>query len=308
MMQPKTQDSGQAFAAQFFVPRSSPTNVEVGAASHVGLVRKTNEDHYGVFRRTRAHEILLSNLGDDRAALDGDETAIFGHILASYMLVVADGMGGAAAGETASRVAIQEAVELADQASSWVMRLRSMAAQQIRQRIQAYTSEIDRTLRAMGDADPDLEGMGTTWTSASLVDWHAVIVQIGDSRAYLWWRGTLRQITRDQTLAQVLIDSGVPPEETRHVRNVLTNSLGGQSDSVHPEIVHLLLEHGDRLLLCTDGLTRELTDAEIGEVVGRPTLPQAACDELVQRAVDHGGRDNVTVVLAEITRHGEKAE
>jgi PPM family protein phosphatase len=300
-MRPKTQDSDQGFALQFFVPASPPPNVEFGAASHQGLVRKTNEDHFGVFRRTRAHEILLSNLASDRAPLDGDETAIFGHVLTSYTLVVADGMGGAAAGETASRVAIQEAFELADRASSWVMRLRSVAAQQIEQRIQAYAGEIDRTLRAMGEADPDLEGMGTTWTSASVVGWHVLVVQIGDSRAYLWREGKLRQVTHDQTLAQVLIDSGVPPAETRHARNILTNSLGGRSELVHPEIVHLRLEDGDRLLLCTDGLTRELADADIAEVLARPTLPQVACDELIKLAVDHGGRDNITVVVAAIS-------
>ena len=84
-MRPKTQDSDQGFALQFFVPASPPPNVEFGAASHQGLVRKTNEDHFGVFRRTRAHEILMSNLGEgDRAPLDGDETAIFGHVLTSY--------------------------------------------------------------------------------------------------------------------------------------------------------------------------------------------------------------------------------
>ena len=115
------------------------------------------------------------------------------------------------------------------------MRLRSVAAQQIEQRIQAYAGEIDRTLRAMGEADPDLEGMGTTWTSASVVGWHVLVVQIGDSRAYLWREGKLRQVTHDQTLAQVLIDSGVPPAETVGTPAISspTRSAAG-ANCVHP--------------------------------------------------------------------------
>ena len=136
---------------------------------------------------------------------------------------------------------------------------------------------------------PPLSSVGTCWSCRSAIP------------AYLWREGKLRQVTHDQTLAQVLIDSGVPPAETRHARNILTNSLGGRSELVHPEIVHLRLEDGDRLLLCTDGLTRELADADIAEVLARPTLPQVACDELIKRAVDHGGRDNITVVVAAIS-------
>ena len=301
-MQPKTDNSARGFASEFFVT-GSPINAEFGAASHTGLVRSTNEDHFAVFRRIRGHEIVMTNLAQDDTVASADEDEIFGQIVMTYLLVVADGMGRAAAGETASRVVIQKAFDLTDQASSWVMRLRSLTAQQAQERIDAYLTEMHRTLRAMGEADPDLAGMGTTWTSAYILGWDAVIIQIGDSRAYLSRRGELRQITRDQTLAQVLIDRGVPPEETGHARNVLTNSLGGQTNFVLPEIVHLVLEDGDRLLLCTDGLTTHVSDPEIAEVLGRSLPPQAACDTLVKRALDRGGKDNVTVILAEITRH-----
>jgi protein phosphatase len=300
--------SDRGFAAEFFVPPSSPINVDFGAASHIGLARSSNEDHFAVFRRIRAHEVVLTNLAQDDIVVASDEDEIFGHILTTYLLVVADGMGGAAAGETASRVAIQRAFDLTDQASSWVMRLRSLAAQQIQERIDAYVAEIHRTLRAMGEADSNLAGMRTTWTSSYIVGWDAVIVQIGDSRAYLSRRGDLRQITRDQTLAQALIDCGIPPEETRHANKILMNTLGGRTVSTVPDIVHLALEHADRLLLCSDGLTRHVSDSEIAEVLGGTLLPQAACDALIKIALDRGGKDNVTVVLADVSRHQDELD
>jgi protein phosphatase len=221
----------------------------------------------------------------------GDETFCF---------VVADGMGGAAAGELASRVAIQKAWDLTEQASSWVMRLRDLAAQQVQERIEGFLSEMHRTLRQMGEADPDLTGMGTTWTSVYVVGWHALVAHVGDSRAYHWRHGTLRQITRDQTLAQVLIDSGVPPDDTRKVRHILTNSLGGKSDLVVPDVEHVGLQDKDRLLLCTDGLTDQISDQELTELLALPSPPQAACDALIQLALDRGGKDNVTVIVAEV--------
>jgi serine/threonine protein phosphatase PrpC len=267
--------------------------VEFGAASHIGLVRNANEDHFAIFRRIRTQEILLTSLDQNQTPSTADE---------AYGFVVADGMGGAAAGETASRVAIQKAIDLAEHASSWVMRLRSLAAQQMRKRIDAYVTEMDRTLREMGEADSDLAGMGTTWTSIYVAAWNAIIVQIGDSRAYLLRKNVLRQITRDQTLAQVLIDSGVPPEDTTRVRHILTNSLGGSSKVVAPSIGHLVLQDGDRLLLCTDGLTDQITDDELADLLGQRLSPQAACDALVQLALDRGGKDNVTVIVAEFAQ------
>jgi serine/threonine protein phosphatase PrpC len=300
-MQPNTDESARGFASEFFVTGSSPINVEFGAASHTGLARSSNEDHFAIFRRIRGNDVVLTNLAQDDTVVSADKDEIFGQIVTTYLLVVADGMGEAGTGETASRVVIQRAFDLTDQASSWVMRLRSLTAQQAQERIDAYLTEMRRTLRAMGQADPGLAGMETTWTSAHIIGWNTLIVQIGDSRAYLSRRGELRQITRDQPLG-ALIDRGVPSEETGHARTVLTNTLGGQKDFVSSEIAHLVLEHGDRLLLCTDGLTTRVSDPEIAEVLGRPSPPQGACDALVKIALDRGGKDNVTVILADITR------
>jgi PPM family protein phosphatase len=282
--------SDQGFASRFFVGPAVAVAVQFGGASHVGRVRSNNEDHFAVIRRSRSQEVLLSNLPAGVLSPSAD---------AAYLFIVADGLGGAAAGEWASRLALQKAWDLAGQATSWIMKFHDLSAQQVRERAEAFAAEMHRALLEYGQRDPELNGMGTTWTSAYIVAWDALIAHVGDSRAYLARRGELRQITRDHTLAQILIDTGVPPEETRRVRHVLTNTLGGSAEAVSPDVAHVGLESGDRLLLCTDGLTELVSDREIAEVLGRTLQPQAACDTLIEIALDHGGKDNVTVVLAE---------
>jgi PPM family protein phosphatase len=278
------------FGSGFFVPLAPAVDVTVGGTSHAGRVREHNEDHFAVFRRTRTQETLRTNL---------DESAVPTSTEEAFGFLVADGMGGPAAGEVASRVAIETAWDLTERASSWVMRLRSLSAQQIQERAEAYLTEMHRTLRELGETDPNLFGMGTTLTSVYVVGWSAIVVQVGDSRAYLWREGDLRQITRDQSLAQVLIDSGIPVEQTAGVRHILTNSLGGKSKLIVPNVDHVRLQNGDRLLLATDGLTDQVSDSEINDTLRLHLTPQATCDALIELALDHGGRDNVTVVVGD---------
>jgi protein phosphatase len=281
----------QDFAARFFVTSNAPVTVRFGGATHIGLVRRNNEDHFAVIRRNRSQDLLLSNLPPEAFSPSGDAT---------YWFIVADGLGGAPAGEWASRLALQTAWDLAEQASTWVMKFHDLVAQRIQERTEAFASEMHRTLLEYGQ-DRELNGMGTTWTSASVIGWDALIAHVGDSRAYHFRRGDLQQVTRDQTVAQELIDRGVPVEQTLQMRNALTNMLGGRHDTVSPDVSHLALEDGDRMLLCTDGLTNPVSDLEIAEVLGRPLPTQAACDALIELALGHGGRDNVTVVVAEFS-------
>jgi protein phosphatase len=218
----------------------------------------------------------------------------------AFGMVVADGMGGARFGEFASRLAVQRLFELAQQASSWVMKFTDMEAQQIRDRVEAYVQEIQATLRDNINADPALSGMGTTWTSAHLLLPHVLVVHIGDSRAYLFQDGELIQITRDETMAQAYIDAGMDPDRVQKFRHILLNNLGGDSDDVAAQIHHLEVASGDQILLCTDGLTEMVPDEDIARIVDKASAPQAACDELVRVALANGGRDNVTVLLASV--------
>jgi protein phosphatase len=162
----------------------------------------------------------------------------------------------------------------------------------------AYVRAIQATLRDYMMAHPPLAGMGTTWTSAHLMGPHALVVHVGDSRAYLLHDSDLRQITHDETMAQALIDSGMDPEGVKKFRNILLNSFGGDKDDLTAQIYHIELEVGDRLLLCTDGLTDMVNDKDIATVLQETLAPQATCDALVARALDHGGKDNITAIVA----------
>lgn len=283
------------FSDHFFAPDQPRMSVRLAAATHPGIVRSRNEDHHAVIRRVRSSEMLLTNLPKDTWAFPEDE---------AYCLFVADGIGGARSGDVASRLVLQTVLELSSRATSWFMKFTDLDAQDVRQRVDAYVEQIQETFRRYGQADPSLRGMGTTLTAAILLPPHAVFVHIGDSRAYVYRNGQLNQVTRDQTLAQEMIDSGAEPEDVRRFGNLLTNSLGGDTEHAAAEVIHVELQVGDRLLLCTDGLSDMANDASIAAVFV-DTAPQPACDQLVQLALEGGGKDNITVVVCDLLDSNE---
>ena len=175
--------------------------------------------------------------------------------------------------------------------------MRARSSERARARVQR--SRRDAVER--GRRDPALRGMGTTLTAARSLGRDLLITHVGDSRAYLLRAGRLHRLTRDHTYAQLLVDTGqLAPADvasSRH-RHVLTNALGGSSEDVQVDIDRLQLEDGDRLLLCSDGLTDLVDDATITSILLETTGSSDACERLVQRALDSGGRDNVTVIVA----------
>jgi len=141
-------------------------------------------------------------------------------------------------------------------------------------------------------------------TAARTVGPDAFIGHVGDSRVYLFRGGSLQQLTRDHTLAQQLVDAGAIPSvsaASRYMQNMLVNCLGARKREVHVEVHHLGLSDGDRLLLCTDGLTDLVADDQIAQILARDAAPDDTCRALVDAALDRGGKDNVTVVLAKYT-------
>lgn len=276
------------FAERFFT-RQVSLPIAVGGASHAGHRRAENEDHFAIFRITRSMTLLHGSLSANELPTPEHE---------AYSLVVADGMGGMRSGEQASRLAVTTMLQLAGQATSWVMRLNDPDSQQIQQRVEAYVSRIHQTLREQGEADPERLHMGTTWTSAHLLGEHAVIVHLGDSRAYHWRQGRMHQVTKDETMAQSLIDSGMAPQSVSKFRHILMNSFGGGNSDARAQIHHVKFLPGDQLLLCTDGLTDMVPDQDIAEQLDQQGAPQQACDALLKQALDAGGRDNVTVIIA----------
>jgi PPM family protein phosphatase len=233
--------------------------LRTAAATHVGLVRSHNEDSAYVGAR---------------------------------LVVVADGMGGAAAGELASTTAVHAAVEVVEGHDGALAppRLLARAVEVAAQRIAALVAD-----------DRARSGMGTTFTALHTDGRQVALAHLGDSRAYLFRAPVLTQVTADHTLVQSMVDAGrMSPAQARRSahRHIVMRSLGGGGSS-EPDLVVLDLVAGDRLLLCSDGLSDLVDDDGLAPVVALPDA-HAAVDLLVAAALDAGGTDNVTVVLVDV--------
>ena len=277
---------------KFFLKERIEDQIAAVGSSHVGLKRSRNEDHFVIMKRTRSSEILDSNLPTIELQSGLDE---------AYALVVADGIGGAELGDVASKLALETAIEASEMATSWLMKFRDFDAQQVQDRVDAYIERIQEKFDDFGADHPTANKMGTTLTCAYIVPPHAIIVQIGDSRAYLFREGELRQLTRDHTVQQLLLEQGIPEARAKRFSNVLLNSLGTSRSNVESEISNLELQPGDRLVICSDGLSDMVDDDTIGEILGQNTLDEAL-QKLMQAALDGGGKDNITVILADLVR------
>jgi PPM family protein phosphatase len=272
---------------------SATITVDFGGASHCGYKRSNNEDHFLVARLDRTMHMLASNLSAHDVPASSTVSA--------YGLLVADGMGGHAAGEVASRTAIATFVDLVLRTPDLIMRLEGNLSEEVLRRLDARFQKIKVALHEKVRLDPELAGMGTTMTLACTFGMELVLAHVGDSRAYLFRDGSLKRLTRDQTMAQFLADSGcIKAEEiAQHpLRNVLTNVLGTQGGPLDVDLRGLRLQAGDQVLLCTDGLTDMVDEPAIEEVLRAPGQPAAqACERLVALALAAGGNDNVTVVI-----------
>ncbi|MBW3638933.1 MAG: protein phosphatase 2C domain-containing protein [Actinobacteria bacterium] len=224
---------------------------------------------------------------------EGNEDSVYA---GPRILAVADGMGGHAAGEVASAVAIAALAPLDEDVPGNdlldVLRERAVAA--------------NEHLRDMVSGDQALNGMGTTLTAFLFAGNRLGMLHIGDSRAYLLRDGTLAQITHDHTLVQRLVDEGRISEEeasTHPQRSLITRALDGR-DGIEPDLSVREVRAGDRYLLCTDGLTGPVGRLETLQEALEIDDPQEACDRLVQLALRGGGPDNVTVIVADVVNAG----
>ena len=249
-----------------------------GRKTDVGRTRKMNQDSLAV-------------LTD--AELKG---------LADGLFVVADGMGGRAGGEIASRVAVEtvpKVVEemLADSNGS-------APAEVMRAAVHEAFLAANEAVFGQAKANPELRGMGTTCVTVLVRGGEAVVGNIGDSRVYLLRQGRFRPLTHDHSLVAQHLEAGELTEEEARAsryRNIITRAIG-IAEAVEPDVETLQLLPGDTLLLCTDGLTNMLTDSEIARILARGDDPATTCDHLVSSANAAGGADNITVV---VTRYGD---
>jgi len=284
--------SQQAKAAQGR-PFSALVRIDVSALSHRGYHRDHNEDHYLVSRLGRTLQTIDTSLHAGDVPEQAEEV--------NYVMIVADGIGGHAAGEIASRMAISALISLALELPDWILRVDEGHAGEIERRSRTLVQEVGAMLVARAEREPALAGMGTTLTAVRSLGRDLMITHVGDSRAYLFRAGGLHRLTRDHTYAQLLVDVGhLAPGDVASSphRHLLTNALGGSITEVQVDTDRLRLEDGDRVLLCSDGLTDLVDDATITSILKETIRSNEACQRLVQQALDNGGRDNVTVIVA----------
>ena len=289
-------DNRRAVSDEVLRPLTSSVHVDVSGLSHVGKVRSRNEDHFIVTRIGRYLETALTSLPPGEVPERVEEVG--------YAMIVADGMGGHAAGELASRMAISGLIKLALARPDWIFRLDKTVATDAIERSKRRFQDLNTLLIEHGRQDPDSHGMGTTLTAARNMGRHLQIVHVGDSRAYLFREARLHRLTRDHTYVQLLVDSGQLSQEEAAdfgARHLLVNALGGVDQELAVDVDQLELTSGDRVLLCSDGLTDLVDDDAIRRSLIECRESAEACRRLLDLALARGGRDNVTVVIASYT-------
>ncbi|HEX6669361.1 MAG TPA: protein phosphatase 2C domain-containing protein [Gemmatimonadales bacterium] len=264
--------------------------LDVAGLTDVGRRRKANEDHFVVVSLQKTVSIRLTSLADPRVfdRLRGPE---------GLLMVVADGVGGRPGGAEASETAVTALVEYIAQAAGCFNQLDVDQEHRFLEQLETAVMEAHRRLLATHGERAD--GPATTLTMAMLIWPRAYIVHVGDSRAFYLRKGRLRQLTRDQTTGEYMVNVGAWTEEqarTAPLGSTLASALG--SEELSPAIGLVDLHPGDSLLLCTDGLTRHVTDERITELLATAGSAEAACRALVDAALEGGGSDNVTVVVA----------
>jgi PPM family protein phosphatase len=284
-----------AVAANESDATSSPNEVRVKlfARTDVGQVREHNEDNFLVADLTRRSRGLLEA---NRATTIGNQGAVF---------AVCDGMGGAAAGEIASQLAVDIIYERLVEGLAERALKRDELARRLVRAVEAAGLRIFHEAKA----DRSRRGMGTTVTAAALVDDVLFFAQVGDSRGYVLRGDTLVQLTRDQSLVNQLIEAGQLTEEeaeTFEHNNIILQALG-TSDTVQVDLTFAEVRKGDILLLCSDGLSGMVRFEEIREVLRGSQEPLEICKALTERANQAGGHDNITVIVVQFDGSGLKS-
>jgi PPM family protein phosphatase len=273
------------------VNERQPVVVRMYACSDVGQTRDHNEDAFLVVDLSSAEPITFVH---DYTDTPGEHGAMF---------MVADGMGGAAAGEIASSMAVD--VVLQEMQARWVV-ASTTDPESFAMALVAATSAANDRIHLFAKDHPEYRGMGTTATVAGVLSDTLYIAQVGDSRAYLIRDGTARQITKDQSLMQRLIEAGEITAEEAEIserRNIILQALGPEA-AIKVDITHQQLRRGDTLVLCSDGLSGLVRDREIADVVNEEHELRSVCHRLIAEANARGGPDNITVVAAQFDGPG----
>lgn len=271
-------------------------NLMMAGLTSIGQVRQTNQDHYLIAEMRRLLDVCDSSVIN----MDGNSVAT---ARPGELLIVADGMGGHAHGGAASQLAIEYMVSYVSHLVNNFSVIDPDNDQEFRQALQAVPDEIRRRLRDVGRETPEKSRMGTTLTAAYVTWPNFYVLHVGDSACYRLQSGKLEKLTRDHTVAQAMMDSGVTKDQINNKRfhHMLWNSLTARESSEshsEPDVIREHLDPGDSLLLCSDGLTRHVSSLRIEEILNDGRDPKLQCETLIAEANDAGGRDNITAVIA----------
>jgi protein phosphatase len=287
-LQALPEQNAQAEAGRAGIAPGVALEARVAACSDLGRVRSNNEDRVLVFDLKRQRE------------LSAVKTEIVQLRPRGVLLVVADGMGGMASGETASQMTVENFL------TAFIERIpdapRGSNAPTFENPGQVLVDSVKETnarVFARASAERGLKGMGTTLTAAFLEADKLVIAQVGDSRCYMLRDGALKQLTRDQTLLASLAEKGPLPPGNFKFKNMLLQAVGSQQD-VQVALTEVPVRAGDRVLVCSDGLHGPVPDERIAELLTGEKEPEELAQSLAQQANENGGPDNVSVIVCDI--------
>lgn len=277
--------------------RPRDDELDLFGLTHPGKVRTENQDHFllcTVHQQMVVHETSLP---------DPDKLPLRGERLATIMLV-ADGVGGSAAGREASQLAAETITRYVSNTMRCFHSSGAGEEAEFFGALREAAMEAHNAVRAESSERPDLKRMATTLTLGIAVWPRMYIVQVGDSRCYHFWDGKLRQVTRDQTVAQYLVDVGALPAERAAkspYSNILASAIGGEE--AKPEVMRLdISQRGCVVLLCTDGLTKHVSDDEIAEQLKTMESAEQVSRALLELALERGGSDNITIIIGRARR------
>ena len=272
-------------------PRPRDDELDLFGLTHPGRVRKENQDH---FLLCTVHPQVVIH-GTSLPATD--KLALRGQRLSTIMLV-ADGVGGSAAGSRASRIATEAVTQYVGTALRCYHTAGSESEVEFTDALRKAAIEAHDVVRAEAIAELGGRQMATTLCLGIVVWPWLYVLQVGDSRCYFYEDGELRQITRDQTVAQTLVDEGVLTREqlkTSPLNHVLASAIG--ASEAMPEVSRVdVRRRGCVILVCTDGLTKHVSDAEIADYLGKMESSEQVCHDLLELALSRGGTDNITMV------------
>jgi protein phosphatase len=262
-------------------------------------VRKVNQDHFLICSLKKQVQVHLTSLPNP-AALANDTSRL------AFVAMVADGVGGGQKGEDASRIAVETITNYLTEAVRTYNTADTSDHGGFTTILEEGALRCHADIVRQAEADPDRTGMATTLTLWIGIWPYGYLLQVGDSRCYVLHAGELIQLSRDQTMAQELMDQGVLSRtEAGQSRfaHVLSSSIGGRQTA--PLVTRMEQAWDQPGLLCSDGLTKHVSDERIREVLAGMTSSRQACEQLLQEALDGGGSDNITIVIGRATRKGD---